>query len=83
MFPLSKATRASAGSAHRRHDVSVRIVISAYSPDIIAFAYQLVAKTPQTVANYLSHLGAVLPSPSRLGDTHSRPERDEGRLRSR
>src|SRR5260221_7694510 len=39
---------------------STRIRFSVHTEDIVAFANQLVAKvTPQTVANYLSHLGAV------------------------
>src|SRR5260370_37649131 len=39
---------------------STRIRFSVHTEDIVAFANQLVAKvTPPTVANYLSHLGAV------------------------
>src|SRR6202011_5632441 len=46
--------------AIKRYDIANQQCSTITSADIVAFANQLVAKvTPQTVANYLSHLGAV------------------------
>ena len=46
--------------AIKRYDIANQRCSTITSADIIAFANQLVSKvTPQTVANYLSHLAAV------------------------
>jgi len=47
--------------AIKSYDIATQQCSTIASADIIAFANQLVTKvTPQTVANYLSHLAAVL-----------------------
>src|ERR1700730_4176039 len=46
--------------AIKRYDIANQQCSTITSADIVAFAHQLVSKvTPQTVANYLSHLAAV------------------------
>jgi hypothetical protein len=65
-------TKAQVLRAIKSYDIANKSCSKIGSEDIVAFANQLVAKvTPQTVANYLSHLGAVSPSPGQLGDTRS------------
>ncbi len=53
-------TKAQVLRAIKSYDIANKNCSKIGSEDIVAFANQLVAKmTPQTVANYLSHLGAV------------------------
>jgi len=53
-------TKAQVLRAIKSYDIANKSCSKIGSEDIVAFANQLVAKvTPQTVANYLSHLGAV------------------------
>jgi hypothetical protein len=65
-------TKAQVLRAIKSYDIANKNCSKIGSEDIVAFANQLVAKvTPQTVANYLSHLVQFSLSPGPLGDIRS------------